>query len=174
MTPPPKYVWFSTSHVKCCQTCLQLLVINSPVVGNPSCLQTTSASLKSHKLLHTVPQESLKQISTRPSSSVRPSTSLTSVLLQTRSRKHKSMHCSYFKSLLLVMKVLLGPVQFISSVPPIQSRKPSHTRDSGMQLPLNILSFPWGQATFPLSQIISVCIQQKVIITMSFLLINIM
>ena len=162
MTPPPKYVWFSTSHIKCFQTCLQLLVINSPVVGNPSCLQTTSASLKSQKSWHTEPQVLLKHTSTLPSSSVRPSTSLTSVLLQTRSKKHKSMHCPYFKSLLLVMKVLLGPLQFISSVPPTQSRKPSHTRDSGMQLPLYILSFPWGQATFPLPQITSVCIQQKV------------
>lgn len=49
-----------------------------PVVGNPSCLHTTSASNKDHPLLQTVPHVSLKQISTRPSYMVRPPASLTS------------------------------------------------------------------------------------------------
>ena len=56
-------------------------------MGNPSCLQTTRASLSSQESSHTVPQELLKHTSTRPSSSVRPPTSLTSVLLQTRLTK---------------------------------------------------------------------------------------
>ena len=70
----------------------------SPELGNPSCLQTTSASLKSQKSSHTLPQELLKHTSTRPSSSVRPPTSLTSVLLQTRSEKHKPVHYQYVSS----------------------------------------------------------------------------
>ena len=64
----------------------------SPLLGNPNCLQTTSASLLSQRSSHTLPQELLKHTSTRPSRSVRPPTSLTSVLLQTRSEKHKSVH----------------------------------------------------------------------------------
>ena len=56
----------------------------SPAVGNPSCLQTTRASTSPQKSSHTVPQVLLKHTSTRPSSSVRPPTSLTSPVLQTR------------------------------------------------------------------------------------------
>ena len=50
----------------------------SPVLGRLSCLQTTRASRASQKSSHTVPQVLLKHISTRPSSSVTPPTSLTS------------------------------------------------------------------------------------------------
>ena len=59
--------------------------------GNPSCLQTTRASLLSQESSHTVPQVLLKHTSTRPSSSVPPPTSLNSPVLQTILKKHKSM-----------------------------------------------------------------------------------
>ena len=49
----------------------------SLALGNPNCLQTTRAFLLSQKSSHTVPQVLLKHTSTRPSSSVRPPTSLT-------------------------------------------------------------------------------------------------
>ena len=140
----------------------------SPELGNPSCLQTTSASLKSQKSSHTLPQELLKHTSTRPSSSVRPPTSLTSVLLQTRSEKHKPVHYQYVSSHDSLihsicagwglgtrpMKILLGPVQFISSVPPMQSSIPSHTKDSGMQLVPEFI-LPRGQELSPSSQPVS-------------------
>ena len=83
----------------------------SPVLGNPSCLQTTSASLKSQKSSHTLPQELLKHTSTRPSCSVRPSTNLTSPVLQTRVKKHKSVHYQYASShdsLITAVKGLTG------------------------------------------------------------------
>ena len=50
---------------------------NSPNVGSPSCLQTTLASVMSHKSSHTVPQILLLHISTRPLMLV-PPTSLMS------------------------------------------------------------------------------------------------
>lgn len=47
-----------------------------PATENPSCLQTTLASTLSHPSSHTVPHVSFRQISTRPSRSVLPPTSL--------------------------------------------------------------------------------------------------
>ena len=38
-----------------------------PILVNPSCLQTTPASVSSHIWSHTVPHSLLRQISTRPS-----------------------------------------------------------------------------------------------------------
>ena len=46
-----------------------------PSLENPSCLQTTEASLLSHKSSQTVPHSSLLQISTRPSDEFDPPTS---------------------------------------------------------------------------------------------------
>ena len=48
----------------------------------PSCRQTTVESLMSQLLSHTEPHSPLRHISTRPSSGVKPSTSLTSVSIQ--------------------------------------------------------------------------------------------
>ena len=53
-----------------------------PVVGKPSCLQTTSASLISHESSHTVPHTPLEHSSTRPSIGVVPPTSLKSPVAQ--------------------------------------------------------------------------------------------
>ena len=117
-------------------------------MGNPSCLQTTRASLSSQKSSHTVPQVLLKHISTRPSSSVPPPTNLTSVLLQTTLTNQYIR--TPFQSFLLVMKILLGP-QSTSSVPPTQSHTPSQTRDSGIQV-LNEFILPSGQVISPSSQ----------------------
>lgn len=56
--------------------------INLPVVGKPSCLQTTIACLISKAKSHTVPHAPLEQSSTRPSIAVVPPTSLTSPVEQ--------------------------------------------------------------------------------------------
>ena len=48
------------------------------VVTNPSCLQTTLASLSSHPSSHTVPHSLLIQISTLPSKGLKPPDNLTS------------------------------------------------------------------------------------------------
>ena len=48
------------------------------VVMNPSCLQTTLASLLSHPSSHTVPHSLLIQISTLPSKGLKPPDNLTS------------------------------------------------------------------------------------------------
>ena len=45
---------------------------------NPSCLQTTLASLASHPSSHTVPHSLLIQISTLPSKGLKPPDNLTS------------------------------------------------------------------------------------------------
>ena len=90
--------------------------MNSPVLGNPSCLQTTSASLKSQESSHTVPQVLLKHTSTRPSSSVRRPTSLTSVLLQTRLKKTQVNALSFLEVTSVSNEGLTGStVHFISA-----------------------------------------------------------
>lgn len=53
-------------------------ISNIPMFENPSCLQTTEASLLSHKSSHTVPHNPPKQISTLPSYTLAPSTNRTS------------------------------------------------------------------------------------------------
>ena len=55
---------------------------NSPSGRNPSCLQTTDASLLSQRSSHTVPHTLPKQISTLPSISVWPPTRRTSPSVQ--------------------------------------------------------------------------------------------
>ena len=61
--------------------------IFKPCVAYPSCLQTTLASIEDQKLSHTAPHVLFRQISTLPSKSFCPSTSLmspsTQVLLLT-------------------------------------------------------------------------------------------
>ena len=73
-------------HKNTTKICLNYSVNNSLCREKPSCLHTTPASLVDHPSSATVPQVSLKQISTRPSltSTVLPfvATSLTSPLLQ--------------------------------------------------------------------------------------------
>ena len=63
-------------------------LINVLCLENPSCLHTTLASATDHKLSQTVPQVSLKQISTRPEYDAGPSTSRTSPFWQ-RPKKRK-------------------------------------------------------------------------------------
>ncbi len=63
-----------------------------PAVENPSCRQTTLASIKPHPLSHTVPHIFLLQTSTRPSRGVRPLTSLISPSVQPI-KKVKSTRC---------------------------------------------------------------------------------
>ena len=53
-----------------------------PATEKSNCRQTTLASVSPHPLSHTVPQALLLQISTRPSSLVAPSNSLTSPAVQ--------------------------------------------------------------------------------------------
>ena len=68
-------------EVKVWNSIITLLKCNNiilPLGENPSCLQITLASSGPHLSSHTVPQCSLKQISTRPSDSDRPPTSLIS------------------------------------------------------------------------------------------------
>ena len=59
------------------------IISYSLFVENPSCLHTTLASFVDQKSSHTVPQVSLKQISTLPSLGTEPPNSLTSPSLQT-------------------------------------------------------------------------------------------
>lgn len=61
---------------------IEFCCYHKPISLYPSCLQTTAASGIVQSLPHTVPHTSLKQISTRPSSSVLPPLSLMSPLVQ--------------------------------------------------------------------------------------------
>ena len=63
------------------------IISYSLFVENPSCLHTTLASFVDQKSSHTVPQVSLKQISTLPSLGTEPPNSLTSPSLQTMNTK---------------------------------------------------------------------------------------
>ncbi len=61
-----------------CVNYYSYIVVHIPAGANPSCLQTTAASVASHISSHTVPHSLLKQISKRPSRSLGPSASRTS------------------------------------------------------------------------------------------------
>ena len=58
------------------------LLLLLPDDENPSCLQTTWASIELHRSSHTVPHTPLTQTSTRPSRDEEPPTSLTEPLVQ--------------------------------------------------------------------------------------------
>ena len=67
--------------------CLNLCVILSPCASNPSCLQTTRASLVPQRSSHTVPHSLSIQTSTLPSVSFDPPTSLISPSVQLTKEK---------------------------------------------------------------------------------------
>lgn len=60
-----------------------------PSLENPSCLQTTFASVRPQPSSHTVPHSLLLQTSTRPSNTSLPPASLTSPCWQTVGQNHK-------------------------------------------------------------------------------------
>ena len=72
--------------------------VNSPIVENPSCLQTTVASILSQFTSHTVPHTPFKQISTLPSNSVWPPLNRTA----------PSVHATNRGELIFIVKLELG------------------------------------------------------------------
>ena len=91
-------------------------LMQSPWVANPSCLQTTAASVVSQLSLQTVPHCPPMQTSTLPSCSSLPPVSLMSVSLQDGPKRHMHRKCAshaHFYDLLLVMVSQIGKT-FIS------------------------------------------------------------
>ena len=77
-----------TGGLRATGTTLLWFVWYSLRMESPNCLQTTVASLVSQWSSHTVPQVSLKQISTLPSLDTEPPTSLRSPSLQTMTQNY--------------------------------------------------------------------------------------